>query len=75
MLTDIYTYCSGKAMQVTEKRVLYVPIYVNLYTHSHLLVRVGIDWRDVWENIHQNVNGDYLWKRRFGVSFTFFFAF
>lgn len=43
MLTDIYTYCSGKAMQVTEKRVLYVPIYVNLYTHSHLLVHVGID--------------------------------
>lgn len=43
MLTDIYAYCSGKAMQVTDECVLHVPIYVNLYTHSHLLAQVDTD--------------------------------
>lgn len=71
MLTLILTVL-GSSTQVTEKEVLYVPIYANLYTHSHLFVHIGIDQRDACKNVHQNVNGDYLWERRFGVSFTYF---
>lgn len=62
MLTNIYAYWSGKAMQPLQKRVLRDLIYVNLCTPPAICsMCVGMLRRTL-----TNVDSDYLWRRRVG---------